>query len=42
MEELLVALNPDPDSTLGYLLRLSLGGGMVFRTSGAWPRTKAL
>jgi ERCC4 domain len=42
MDELLVAVNPDPDSTLGYLLRLPLGGGMVFRTSGTWPRAKAL
>jgi hypothetical protein len=42
MDELLVALNPDPDSRLGYLLRLPLGGGMVFRTSGTWPRAKAL
>ncbi|MDN5859250.1 MAG: hypothetical protein L0H84_11565 [Pseudonocardia sp.] len=40
--ELLVARNPDPDSSLGYLLRLPLGGGMVFRTSGTWPRTNAL
>ncbi len=42
MDELLVAANPDPDSRLAYLLRLPLGGGMVFRTSGTWPRTKAL
>jgi hypothetical protein len=27
---------------LPYLLRLPLGAGMVFRTSGTWPRTKAL
>jgi hypothetical protein len=40
--ELLIATNPDPDSRLPYLLRLPLGGGMVFRTSGTWPRTKAL
>lgn len=40
--ELLIATNPDPDSRLGYLLRVPLGGGMVFRTSGTWPRTKAL
>ena len=40
--ELLVAMNPDPDSKLGYLVRLPLNGGMVFRTSGTWPRTKAL
>jgi hypothetical protein len=42
MNELLVATNPDPDSRLGYLLRLPLDGGMVFRTSDTWPRTKAL
>jgi len=42
LAELLIAQNPDPDSTLPYLLRLPLGGGMVFRTSGTWPRTKAL
>lgn len=40
--ELLIAVNPDPDSRLPYLLRLPLAGGMVFRTSGTWPRTKAL
>jgi len=40
--ELLIAANPDPDSRLPYLLRLPLGDGMVFRTSGTWPRTKAL
>jgi ERCC4 domain len=40
--ELLIAVNPDPDSRLPYLLRLPLGGGMVFRTSGTWPRTSAL
>ena len=42
MNELLVATNPDPDSRLGHLLRLPLDGGMVFRTSDTWPRTKAL
>jgi hypothetical protein len=40
--ELLIATNPDPESTLPYLLRLPLGEGMVFRTSGTWPRLKAL
>lgn len=40
--ELLIAANPDPDSRLAYLLRLPLDEGMVFRTSGTWPRTKAL
>ena len=42
MADLLIAANPDPDSRLPYLLRLPLGSGMVFRTSGTWPRTKAL
>ena len=40
--QLLIARNPDPDSRLPYLLRLPLAGGMVFRTSGTWPRTNAL
>jgi ERCC4 domain len=40
--ELLIAANPDPDSTLPFLIRLPIAGGMVFRTSGTWPRTKAL
>lgn len=40
--ELLIATNPDPDSRLPYLLWLPLGDGMLFRTSGTWPRTKAL
>ncbi len=42
MDELLIAHNPDPDSTLPFLLRVPLGVGLVFRTSGTWPRTKAL
>lgn len=40
--ELLIAVNPDPESSLKYLMRLPLAGGMVFRTSGTWPRTTAL
>ena len=40
--ELLIARNPDPDSTLPYLLRLPIGDGLVFRTKGTWPRTSAL
>lgn len=42
MKELLIAVNPDPDSTLGYLLRVPLGEGIVLRTAGTWPRAKAL
>jgi hypothetical protein len=41
--ELLIARNPDGESRLPYLIRLPLGpDGLVFRTSGTWPRTKAL
>lgn len=40
--QFLIARNPDPQSTLPFLLRLPLAGGLVFRTSGTWPRTKAL
>jgi len=39
---MLIARNPDPDSRLPYLLRLPLSRGMEFRTSGTWPRAKAL
>ena len=42
MRELLIAANPDPDSRLAYLLRVPFGDGIVLRTSGTWPRTKAL
>jgi hypothetical protein len=42
MSELLIATNPDPGSSLGYLMRVPLGQGVVLRTSGTWPRTKAL
>ncbi|GAA4472000.1 hypothetical protein GCM10023094_03580 [Rhodococcus olei] len=40
--DVLIARNPDPDSSLPLLLRLPIGGGLVFRTSDVWPRTKAL
>lgn len=41
--ELLVVRNPDPDSSLPFLMRLPLGrDGLVFRTKGSWPRTSAL
>ena len=39
--ELPVARNPGPDGSLPYLLRLPVGGGLVFRTRGTWPRTSA-
>ena len=40
--ELIVAVNPDPDSKLPYLVRVPISGGLVFRTKGTWPRTGAL
>ncbi len=41
--ELLIAANPQPDSRLRYLLRLPQpDGDLLFRTSGTWPRVKAL
>ncbi len=40
--ELLVAQNPDPESRLPYLIRLPVGTGLVFATSGTWPRAKAV
>lgn len=43
MAEMVIALNPDEDSRLPYLLRLPQpGGDLLFRTSGTWPRVKAL
>jgi hypothetical protein len=40
---LLIAVNPDEDSRLPYLLRVPQpGGDLLFRTSGTWPRVKAL
>ncbi|MCD2196434.1 ERCC4 domain-containing protein [Actinomycetospora endophytica] len=42
MADLVIARNPDPDSTLAYLVWVPLGDGLVFRTSDTWPRTKAL
>lgn len=41
--QLLVAVNPDEDSRLPFLLRIPQpSGDLLFRTSGTWPRVKAL
>jgi hypothetical protein len=40
--ELLIARNPDPDSSLPFLLWLPIADGLVFRTKDTWPRTTAL
>jgi hypothetical protein len=38
-EQFLIARNPDGDSTLPYLLRLPLDGGIVLRAKDTWPTT---
>src|SRR3954449_2840133 len=35
----LVARNPDPDSTLPYLVRLPLEGGILLKARDTWPTT---
>jgi hypothetical protein len=35
----LVARNPEPDSTLPYLLFLPIGSGLVLKARDTWPRT---
>lgn len=40
MDDFVVARNPDPDSTLPYLVRLPLGPrGVVLKVRDTWPRT---
>ncbi len=36
---LLIARNPDPDSTLPYLLHVPVDGGLVLKVRDTWPRT---
>jgi hypothetical protein len=38
-DSFLVARNPDPDSTLPYLLRLPLEGGILLKARDRWPTT---
>ena len=37
--DFLVARNPDPDSTLPYLLRLPIDGGLLLKARDTWPTT---
>lgn len=37
-DRFVVARNPDPDSSLPYLLSLPIDGGMFFKTRESWPR----
>jgi hypothetical protein len=40
VDDFLIARNPDPDSTLPYLVRLPLGPrGVVLKVRDTWPRT---
>lgn len=42
-EDFVVARNPDPDSTLPYLVRLPLGSrGVVLKARDTWPRTSKI
>lgn len=39
-DDLLIARNPESDSTLPYLVRIPLGAdGIVVKTRETWPRT---
>ena len=38
-EPLLIARNPDPESSLPYIVRIPLGDGIILRTRETWPRT---
>ncbi|MCA1656340.1 MAG: hypothetical protein LC713_01245, partial [Actinobacteria bacterium] len=41
--ELLIARNPDPDSSLPFLVRVPLGAtGLVLKTRDTWPRTSKI
>jgi hypothetical protein len=37
--EFVIARNPDPDSSLPYLVRLPLGDGVALKVRDTWPRT---
>jgi ERCC4 domain-containing protein/Lsr2 protein len=42
-DDLLIALNPEQDSSLPYLVRIPLGAaGIVLKTRDTWPRTSKL
>jgi hypothetical protein len=40
-DSFLVARNPDPDSSLAYLLRLPIEGGILLKGLGAVPAMRA-
>lgn len=42
VSDFVIARNPDPESSLPYLIWLPLGDGMVLKTKETWPRTGKL
>lgn len=38
-EDFVIARNPEPDSSLPYLLRIPLGDGILLKSRDTWPRT---
>jgi ERCC4 domain len=40
--EFVVARNPDPDSSLPFLVRLPLGDGVALKVRDTWPRTSKI
>jgi hypothetical protein len=42
-DDLLIARNPEPDSTLPFLVRIPLGpSGIVVKAKQTWPREKKI
>ncbi len=39
VDTFLVAKNPDPDSSLPFLVRLPIDGGLILKTRESWPRS---
>lgn len=42
MQKLLIARNPEADSSLPYIVRIPLGEGIVLRVKDTWPRTSKI
>ena len=38
-DDFVIARNPDGDSSLPYIVRIPLGGGILLKTRDTWPRT---
>lgn len=42
MQKLVIARNPEADSSLPYIVRIPLGEGIVLRVKDTWPRTSKI